>query len=514
MDSKSLNEQIKTLNKKIEELQHQNDLYQNILDKLSPGIQIFDKDGVSYLMNEQQRILLGLPDKTTGIGEFNVLTDPFAEATGSSKRYSKVYKGENISHQFEFDLGIDENKWDTRKEKRVIQEDIIPLKDEKGNVNYALAILQDITQRKKLDDELRLVKERFDLALKATLDGLWDWNILTNEVYFSPYWKLMLGYEDNELINEFATLEKLVHPDDLTRVKKYLSEHLEGKKERFDMEFRMKHKNGSWIDILSRATAFFNEKNLPYRMVGTHVDISERKKSEKQLIEMNASKDKLFSIIGHDLRGPFGSIVGLAGSAVERVKAKDFKSIDKLINLIHKSSRQSLDLLDNLLHWAKLQTGRLEFSPENLDVEMSITRAVDFLKSSYSEKNIILYFSIEPSLNFKADRYMLETIVRNLMSNAIKFTDQDGIIRITAKALNDELFVSIKDTGVGVPKEKLEQLFNLEESFTTPGTQNEKGTGLGLILCKEFVDLHGGKIWAESKEGEGSTFSFTLRDKS
>ena len=246
-------------------------------------------------------------------------------------------------------------------------------------------------------------------------------------------------------------------------------------------------------------------------------DISERKKIEreimiknKELQKLNSEKDKFFSIIAHDLKSPFNAIVGFSELLVEKAEEKDLDGIKIFAETILQSSHRVLDLLSNLMIWSLSQTGRMKFNPEPFDLAFVIDENLLLFHDIAEQKKIYISKNLEGNMPVIADNGMISTVLRNLISNAIKFTSPDGKIIISAEKEQNEVTVSVKDTGIGIPESSLEKLFRIDENFSTSGTQNEKGTGLGLILCKEFIEKHGGKIWVDSKPGIGSTFYFTI----
>ena len=239
-------------------------------------------------------------------------------------------------------------------------------------------------------------------------------------------------------------------------------------------------------------------------------NIQELQKSEIQLKELNATKDKLFSIIGHDLRAPFNAIIGFSELLTEAVKEKEMKKIEKYSDIISNSSQKAMDLLLNLMEWSSSQTGRMSFTPENFDMNQIIHDNIHFYKEIAKDKSISITNKNGASRNVYADKAMINTVLRNLISNAIKFTNPGGHIEIAAERIEDGMKVSVSDTGTGMSKAEADKLFGSKTQHSTPGTKNEGGTGLGLMLCKEFIEKHQGKIWAESEPGKGSVFYFTL----
>jgi PAS domain S-box-containing protein len=232
--------------------------------------------------------------------------------------------------------------------------------------------------------------------------------------------------------------------------------------------------------------------------------------SEAVLQKVNANNDKLFSIIAHDLRSPFNGIIGFSNVLIDEVADLKPEEIKEYSQIINESAKNTLTLLDNLLVWARTQAGLVGFNRERLELTSILGEITNVLKLNAAIKNISLnYLSIDGIMVF-ADRNMLETIFRNLISNAIKFTNPGGRIDIYAAQNPDHVEVSIADNGVGMNEETCKKLFLVNSNMTSKGTVGEKGSGLGLLLCKEFVDKHNGRIWAESQEGLGSTFHFTL----
>jgi PAS domain S-box-containing protein len=246
-------------------------------------------------------------------------------------------------------------------------------------------------------------------------------------------------------------------------------------------------------------------------------DITERKKSDKiqqenetRLRMLNATKDKFFSIIAHDLKSPFNSIIGFSNLLVEQVQQKDYEGIEEYAGIIQNSSLRAMDLLMNLLEWSRSQTGRIEFLPEYFEMVALINQTLEFFNDSTQQKSIRIIRKLPHNIPVLADKAMISTVLRNLISNALKFTNPGGEVVVSAEDIETGLLVSISDNGVGINAVEKDKLFRIDQTYSTMGTQKEKGTGLGLILCKEFIDKHQGGIWAESEAGKGSTFYFTL----
>lgn len=231
---------------------------------------------------------------------------------------------------------------------------------------------------------------------------------------------------------------------------------------------------------------------------------------EAQLSELNSTKDKLFSIIAHDLRSPFNAILGFSELLID--KANDFNTdeSEQYLGFINSSARKTLILLDNLLAWAKSQTGNNIFNLERTDLNETMSEVFEVSNSIAKIKNITIFYNQTDDIEVLADVNMLKTILRNLVSNAIKYTHPDGQITVSATQNDDVVEITVSDDGVGMSEEIRNKLFKIDKGISIAGTAGEKGSGLGLLLCKEFVEKHGGQIWVESKPGEGSSFTFSL----
>ncbi|MBI9071012.1 MAG: tetratricopeptide repeat-containing sensor histidine kinase [Melioribacteraceae bacterium] len=232
-----------------------------------------------------------------------------------------------------------------------------------------------------------------------------------------------------------------------------------------------------------------------------------------KLEELNKSKDKFFSIIAHDLRAPFNSILGYSDVLLKQIKTENYDDIELFSEMLYKVSKQSFNLLVNLLEWSRTQMGQIEFNPAVIKLRPLITTVIDLVRNSYNQKKILISVNVHRDLEVFADDNMLNTILRNLITNAFKFSNDGDKVVIKAESKNDAIQISIVDKGVGIEKDRIDDLFIIGNNTSTLGTNKEKGTGLGLILCKEFIEKHNGEIKVESKIGEGTTFSFTLPNK-
>lgn len=234
------------------------------------------------------------------------------------------------------------------------------------------------------------------------------------------------------------------------------------------------------------------------------------RENEMQLKEINKSKDKLFSIIAHDLKSPFTSIVGYSEILKDYSANCNQQETVNYASIINTSSKQTLQLLENLLDWARLQQGRIILRPQNLNLYELVYEVFGLTKDIAEQKGIFIQNTIPANFNVYADKDMIKIVLRNFVSNAVKFTPKGGLVVISSKLSVKEIFISVTDNGAGISAEDIGKFFDISSNFSTKGTNEEKGTGLGLSLCKEFVEMNNGKIWVKSELGKGSEFTFSL----
>ncbi len=275
-------------------------------------------------------------------------------------------------------------------------------------------------------------------------------------------------------------------------------------------ESQVQYADKTLHDVIFNKALIFSEDNEIVGIVGIISDITNLRKVERKLEESNATKDKFYSIIAHELKNPFHSIMGFSDLIIDNNKKNNHKKVYYFAKLINETAHQAYALLENLLNWSRSETGMIEFRPTEFNLESLFVDILDITSGNSLAKNIKVSYEINGNVQIFADKNMLSTVLQNLVANAIKFTRESGIVRIIATQISNDVQISVVDNGIGIKNENIDKLFNLNENISTKGTNNERGTGLGLILCKEFVEKHGGKIWVESEVGRGSVFKFTI----
>jgi len=374
-----------------------------------------------------------------------------------------------------------------------------------------MVLYSETKELEKSKEALEKSRERLKLALESTQIGLWDHNLKTGKVYRSKEWANMLGYTKEEIDQYSDAWKELIHPDDLPRVEEEAENHESRQKNTFHVEHRLRTKEGNYKWILNWGKIIeYDEEGKPIRAVGTHLDIDERKKTEEKLAELNATKDRLFSIIGHDLKNPLSDILGFSKLVSNNFNSYPPDKSLRFIDLINQSANTMNELLEKLLKWSRLQREEVHFKPEIINLTQLIDSQINQFQSQADAKDIKLTHNLKEPKYTYAEPNMVETVIRNLVSNAVKYTNEGGEISIYTQENPRKITVCVEDTGIGVDQEKMNKLFQTHRRKIALDTKDKKSTGLGLILCKEIIDIHEEAIWVESENEQGSIFKFTL----
>lgn len=420
-------------------------------------------------------------------------------------RYDKGLKNESFSFVDEIIGGKSPLFIEVFVNPIVVKEEIIGV----------LFFAKDITQRKQ--DELNLRNSQ--ILLKASLESqkgtiLFSINTKYEYLFYNKAHEAAMQFAYHKYIEVgMNILDCITSDEDRKIAKQNYDRALNGESHSNIQVFG--NKNKAYYE--SFFNPIRNEDNEIIGATGLARNITERKEfeislteSEKKLKELNETKDKLFSILGHDLKGPLMNILGFSSILKTKIDDPSFSEKKKMVQSIKSSTETTIRLLDDLLAWAKSKTDLEKIQIEKANLHDLVLNVIETQKSIAKEKNIVLSNKVGKRVEIFADKNIIKTVLRNLISNAIKFTPLDG--KVTIEALKKENFteVSVTDNGVGISETRQTELFEISKNKSTPGTANEKGTGLGLILCKELVEKHKGRIWVESIEGKGSSFKFTL----
>ena len=448
------------------------------------------------------------------------------------------------------------------------EELIIYLKELRQENNILKALYdKDIIDRKLAEEISHETNEHLDNLFNFANSPIIVWNTQYEITRFNKAFESITGRTEKDVIYE--SIEILFPPIDKDCSMELIKKTTEG--ELWELvEINILHIDGSIHTLLwNSANIISPDTKTPIAIIAQGKDITKRIEAEKklkaknmqiekqneiyihinnelafqnkekekraaeliitnkellQLLQLNADKDRFMSILAHDLKSPFNSILGSLDLLSLNIRKYDINKIEKLVNNANKSAHHVYHLLDDILMWVNSESGHLSYDPQNVNFKKIYLDLLEVLKPNATAKKITIRCIAEDDIIVFADIDMLSTILRNLVSNAIKFTNEGGIIYVsvnkfeeleitnTDKAYSNHQVVSVSDNGVGISKNNMVKLFDLTQKYSTRGTLEEEGTGLGLIICKEFVEKHGGTIWVESESGKGSKFYFTLPD--
>lgn len=366
----------------------------------------------------------------------------------------------------------------------------------------------------KLQEDIIDAQKKYEMAIKAGKAGVYEIDPSTLEIDGDESLAKIFGFSLQEVKDKGWS--NLMPIDDYNRKSEVLANLLQGKIDSYSIEHRVIKNDGTVAWALSSGSLVKNSRGK-IKIVGTLTDITERKFAENKLkdyseqLELtNSSKDKFFSIISHDLRNPFNSLLGfseLLANNIEDLTEQEIKDSAKTLN---RTAHNLFNLLTNLLEWSKLQNGNFSIEKSEIVLNEVINYTLDSFSESIKAKDVIILKENETEIKILADRNMIDSAARNLISNAIKFSKSGGIISVGCRVNGKIAELYVTDTGVGIPVEDQDRLFKIEKQFSTEGTSNEKGTGFGLLLCKEFIEKNGGTIKFNSEKDKGSTFILSL----
>ena len=386
-----------------------------------------------------------------------------------------------------------------------------------GDEDCLIIVGRDISERRRVERALSASETRFRLAMDASTDGLWDWNVVTDQTYFSPAYFRMLGYEPDELPKLAQTWIDLIHPDDRQTALSTNRDCIDNRIESFSVEFRMKAKDGSWKWILGRGRAVERDPDgRALRMIGTHQDITERKRAEEALLHTtrkamasNAELEQFAYVASHDLREPLRMISSYI-ALLERRYGNSFDPDAREFLHFASDGAQRMDrMVLDLLEFSRIGRKSDAFAPVALaEVIRAATKNLT-LAIEESSAGIILPAALPTLVGSRGE---LVRLFQNLIGNALKYRHPERVprIAITIETINDEWEISITDNGIGIASEYFDRIFGIFQRLHT--REQYDGTGIGLAICKKVVEHHGGRIWVNSSPGIGSTFFFTLKD--
>jgi PAS domain S-box-containing protein len=514
LDTKSALGKLKKLNdrlkeekdektKALEELRESETKFRHLMETTSAAIFIYNDKNIIYT-NKQAEIMSGYTQdelKTAPISY--AMTKGFAARARRWARERAAGNKEPRRFEFSFISKSGLKKWVDFSAGYI----------QIGGQHLGLGTAYDITERKKIEDSLRESEQLYKQLVSTSPDVITRIDSGGRFTFVSDNALEIFGYDVNSVLS--LHFDEIIHPSDRDKANIEFEKILKTGKKRV-LELKIFHKNGSVRATETHANPIIGTDGEIKGVISVVRDSTEKtkqreilEKSEKALKEINLEKDKLFSIIAHDLKNPVGTFKSTLKYLNDYYDVIDKSEIKELLSDIQELSSNTYTMLENLLHWSRTQRGMISFNPDIINLKPVVERIFAMVKLNASIKSNELINEISPDHLVYADSNMIDIILRNLISNSVKFT-KEGKIRVSSGNSDDTVNITVQDTGIGIPEEKIQSLFSMTNKTVSYGTDNEKGTGLGLILVKEFVEMHKGKIHIDSQENRGTSVTFTL----
>ncbi|MBI3578431.1 MAG: PAS domain S-box protein [Ignavibacteriales bacterium] len=489
-------------------------LFESVWKNSIDGMTLTDDEGNFVKVNQSFCNIVGL-------SENQLLGQPFAIVWHNGfdeKRLFQAYKRRFSTNQLKPLVERRLILWSGEVKDLKISGSFVDSGDGK---KLLLTIVRDLTFRKKTENDLKKSEKGYRDLFDNAPQGMFQSSPEGKLINANRALLRLLGYDSREELAGMNLGDLYINPDD----RKVLGKALEIKGYCNNIELKLRRKDGKTITVLEHSRAIKDDTGNVSMYEGILEDITTRKAledqirhnmetlkaSEETLKSLNAQKDKLFSILSHDLRSPFTSILGFCDILINEGEQLQPEERKEFMNYIKASAQQQLALVNKLLDWSRLETDRVQLDIKEIDLYGAVQSSIIALTGTAKQKEIDLVSNLPTNMNIRGDAQLLQQIFTNLIGNSLKFTPRRGKIAIElAKESKDFWVINVSDTGVGIPASDMPKIFKAEEMYTRPGIEGEQGTGLGLPICYEIVQKHGGNIEVASQEGKGTTFRVTF----
>jgi len=432
-----------------------------------------------------------------------ITLDDFIDAfsgTHQKELWSLIQRAMNDASEINTELVLKRDN----SERRTVAIRAVCEFDASGVVKSLFGIIQDVTEERRHQASLRSKEELLSMAFRATSDGIWDWDLKTDQMWFSPQWKAQLGYEEDEIINSFESWANLIFDEDRATAMDQMDAHFRGERERFEMIQRFRHKKGHTVFILVRAYAIRDEQGHASRMIAAHTDVTELKQLEQ-------AKSEFTAIVSHELRTPLTAIHGAIGLLNGRFGADLSEQGRGLVRIALNNSERLNLLVNDILDMDRLQSGNMEFNLQAIALKDFLPQVLENHRAYARKFKVTLdYDQSGDSYLIMADPDRLMQVMANLLSNAIKFSHSDHSVRIRSHMRKGNIAISVIDTGRGIPRDMRDKIFDKFIQADSSDQRHKGGTGLGLTISKTLIEKMDGNISVISRVDEGSTFTITL----
>ena len=370
-----------------------------------------------------------------------------------------------------------------------------------NGTNLALVCLEDITELKRAEEDLRKSEERYSLAQRAASIGSWDWNIETGDLEWSDQIEPMFGFSPGEFGKTYEAFLACVHPDDRQFLQDSVNAAVENDEE-YDIEHRIIWPDGTIRWVSEKGDVFRDDNGKAIRMLGIVMDITDRKNADQ-------IKDEFIGLISHELRTPLTVIIGAVNTALSERERLSPDEINQLLQDASLEAETLSHLISNLLELSRFQANRLLLYPESVNLRNVVDQTIEKIKRQCKPHNFVVKLprKLPPA---RADQLRLERVLFNILENATKYSDEGTKVCVFSKIEDDHIVVGVEDEGMGISVEDQLRLFEAFQRLDEKRVTGIAGAGLGLLVCKRLIEAHGSRIWVESKPGKGSTFFFTL----